>query len=158
MTNKNKHAMLSNTTGQCDETKAQKKTLDASPSSTSGTISPACTTPEPRVKVHQYYRRPKPEQRVQPHLAMRTRVAEWSGPNTGPYWKLLNYMDNQPNLDYTVRKFIVDWLLRLTARLRMSQNTFSLAVTLLDRTLASVLHDGSSTIKMKRENAPCCGW
>ena len=140
--------------------KAQKKSSTDTPNpanQSSGKGTPVSTTPPPTVRVYGFYRRPSREMPTPAHLRNVTRAAGWDK-HTSEHWSLPNYMDRHARLNYRMRTILVDWLASVTERFRLSENTFNLAVTLLDRTLACVSSNGKITFTVKREAYQCYGW
>jgi hypothetical protein len=140
--------------------KAQKKSSTDTPkpaNQTSGKNTPASTTPPPTDRVYGFYRKPSREMPTPAHLRNVTRAAGWDK-HTSEHWSLPDYMDRHARLNYRMRTVLVDWLVSVTELFRLSENTFNLAVTLLDRTLACVASNGKSTFTVKRNAYQCYGW
>mmetsp|Transcript_33510 Transcript_33510/g.70468 ORF Transcript_33510/g.70468 Transcript_33510/m.70468 type:complete len:808 (+) Transcript_33510:129-2552(+) len=62
----------------------------------------------------------------------------------------LDYMSRQPHITVEMRKILMDWLLEVAGEYNLSTDTFLLAVTLVDRSLACS-YDAQDEYKMKVE-------
>lgn len=91
--------------------------------------------------------------RILPPLEKRFREhTEWSGPRSIK-WDLSNYIDRQPELAPRMRGILVDWIVELSEEYKLSPTTFHLAITLIDKALAS-----KPLFYIQKELLQCLGW
>ena len=80
-------------------------------------------------------------------------------------------MERQPDLSPEMRKILVDWLIELTEEYNINSKTLHTAISLVDRSLASVMDvfddsssegsESSSLLRgflIPRESLQCVGW
>jgi len=73
---------------------------------------------------------------VPPREKRRRQMTDWFHPHASQGWDLDDYMDRQPDLAPRMRSILIDWIVELTEEYKLSPNTFHLAVTLIDKSLA----------------------
>ena len=84
---------------------------------------------------------------------------------------LHDYMERQPDLSPEMRKILIDWLIELTEEYNITSKTLHTAISLVDRSLASVMDvfddyssEGSESDSLlrgfliPRESLQCVGW
>ena len=101
---------------------------------------------------------------IVPPLDRRTRTqTDWAGV-ASINWDCEDYMDRQPDLNSKMRNILVDWIVELAEEYKLSESTFHLALTLVDKSLACTPSDehgdadGSTGFIVARDMLQCLGW
>jgi len=98
---------------------------------------------------------------IVPKPALRTREqSEWASYDS-INWDTHEYMDRQPDLNIKMRVILIDWIVELVEEYTLSEYTYHLAITLIDKVLACTTSDLGRTdanFFVAREMLQCLGW
>ena len=106
---------------------------------------------------------------VVPPLERTREVTEWMAPEYRSY-SCNEYMDRQPDLNSKMRNILVDWIVELVEEYKLSESTFHLAITLVDKSLACTppseyegnddpdFYNNGKGFIVARDMLQCLGW